>query len=341
MPVWLAVGWCLLSAGYADAQQRTLFPQPKYRSLVEGVERTLRPERDFFELSSRHDLTELLQADANFNWAKDVTFRHDIWAYEFTFKPIRLLDVDLPGPNGKLQKKRIWYMAYRINNPGLIYRLKPTVYEARPEITPEHEELVADRNVDPVKRSFLPGEVEVVKEEDFVKELVEKYAAEKGIGADQVDLDDAGLQLRLPRFVPTFLLYSIDTGGKTYLDRILPGATPTIQQREDVNRPLLNTVAISGRLPAAKEGEDNSVWGVVTWEDVDPQTDYFSIYIQGLTNAYRWEDTPNGRWFARKTLRLDFWRPGDEFDEQESEIRFLRSGWYWLDATWASRPREE
>ena len=32
--------------------------------------------------------------------------------------------------------------------------------------------------------------------------------------------------------------------------------------------------------------EDNSVWGLATWEDVDPRVDFFSVYIKGLTNAY-------------------------------------------------------
>ena len=54
--------------------------------------------------------------------------------------------------------------------------------------------------------------------------------------------------------------------------------------------------------------------------------------IEGLTNAYRWED-PEGAWndgdppgtgrtFTTKTLQLNFWRPGDEFDPHEDEIRF-------------------
>jgi hypothetical protein len=29
-----------------------------------------------------------------------------------------------------------------------------------------------------------------------------------------------------------------------------------------------------------------------------------------------------GRRFYRKTLQLNFWRPGDEIDEHEEEIRF-------------------
>ena len=65
---------------------------------------------------------------------------------------------------------------------------------------------------------------------------------------------------------------------------------------------------------------------------VDPRSDFFSIYVRGLTNAYRWQDPPNGfkagdppgtgRRFLYKTLQLNFWRPGDSLDHNEDEIRF-------------------
>ena len=72
------------------------------------------------------------------------------------------------------------------------------------------------------------------------------------------------------------------------------------------------------------------MWGVATWEFVDPRMDFFSIYVKGLTNAYRFADQPGaykvgdapatGRRFAQKTLKLNFWRPGDEIDPREDEI---------------------
>jgi hypothetical protein len=54
--------------------------------------------------------------------------------------------------------------------------------------------------------------------------------------------------------------------------------------------------------------------------------------VQGLTNAYQFEDPAGafkkgdapgtGRQFTRKTLQLNFWRPGDTVDPHEEEIRF-------------------
>jgi hypothetical protein len=85
-------------------------------------------------------------------------------------------------------------------------------------------------------------------------------------------------------------------------------------------------------IPISTDQEDHSLWGVVTWTEVDPRIDYFVVYVQGLTNAYRFEevagaykkgDAPGtGRKILNKTLQLNFWRPGDTIDPHEQEIRF-------------------
>ena len=73
---------------------------------------------------------------------------------------------------------------------------------------------------------------------------------------------------------------------RVYTDRLIPVALGPIRMREDPNRPFLNTTEIgSGKIAVGK-----TVWGIVTWEDVDPRTKWFSIYVEGLTNAYRWKD---------------------------------------------------
>ena len=86
------------------------------------------------------------------------------------------------------------------------------------------------------------------------------------------------------------------------------------------------------KIPLSDERVDRSVWGVVTWEDVDPRIDYFSVYIRGLSSAFIFADTPGayasgdtpgkGRVFRFKTLQLNFWRPGDTSFEHEGEVRF-------------------
>ena len=120
-------------------------------------------------------------------------------------------------------------------------------------------------------------------------------------------------------FVPRFVLVSRDT-KKVYPDRLIPVAIPEIRRREDPSRPLKSTIEMADEMvPPTPKGRAATVWGVATWEDIDPATDYFAIYVQGLTNAYQWVDPPGaftkgeppttGRQFYPKTLVLNFWRP--------------------------------
>jgi hypothetical protein len=133
------------------------------------------------------------------------------------------------------------------------------------------------------------------------------------------------------RFIPDFLL-DAPKQKLSYPDRVIPIAVAPIQMREDPNRRLLTSAEISAT--EIKPGE--TVWGVATWEGIDPRIDRFSVYVQGLTNAYRWKDEPGkyakgdplgtGRRLSRKTLKLNFWRAGDEYFENEREIFYGAPG---------------
>ncbi len=136
------------------------------------------------------------------------------------------------------------------------------------------------------------------------------------------------------RFLPHFVLQGQDvapTGGKlyrAYLDQLIPGALDPIHQREVPGRVLLSNVEMAQKELA--EGEE--AWGVAMWENVDPEMDFFSIYVKGLSNAYQWTDPEGaymagdapgkGREFVRKALQLNFWRPGDRFMQHESEVTY-------------------
>lgn len=131
-------------------------------------------------------------------------------------------------------------------------------------------------------------------------------------------------------FAPQFLLESVNT-KKWYPDRVIPIAIPAIIEREDPARRLYSTAEI------AREGKEQlkpgeTLWGVATWEDIDQRTNRFAIYVSGLTNAYEWNDAPGkfkkgdpvgtGRQLARKTLKLNFRRAGDELEVRENQIRY-------------------
>ena len=158
-------------------------------------------------------------------------------------------------------------------------------------------------------------------------------------------LKDRGGELDLEKAVAT-TRYVV--GGVTYTrevfssypDQVIPAAMGPIRTREDPNRRFLNTVEMVRDIQVGE-----TIWGIVTWEDIDPRTDRFSIYVSGLTNAYKWSDVTGkfkpgdplgtGRHLLRKTLKLNFWRPGDAIDPKEKQIRFGIPGE--LDYEWVYR----
>lgn len=141
------------------------------------------------------------------------------------------------------------------------------------------------------------------------------------------------------RFVPRFLLDSYKL-NKAYGDRVMPLAVSAITMHEDPSIRFHTTEELE-RIEI-KPGEN--YWGVATWEDIDPATNLFSVYVMGLTNAYRWRDLPggfkagdqplSGRDMDRKVLKLNFFRPGDVTNEKEAGIQYGTPGqpdymWVW------------
>ncbi len=129
------------------------------------------------------------------------------------------------------------------------------------------------------------------------------------------------------RFVPRFILQIHDL-DKSYPDRPNPLIVSQIRRVEDPAIHFFDTTDMNGREIAVGE----TLWGVATWEEIDPSLNRFSILVGGLSNAYRWQDPPGaykpgdpigqGRLFSQKFLKLNFWRPGDEYIFKASQIRF-------------------
>ncbi len=203
---------------------------------------------------------------------------HDVWNLEFAFKPPRLIDVDVPTAGAKMQRKRLWYLVYRVRNAG----------GRRPDIDA----------TDAARRSTTTFEQPIRFVPQFVLESREPLAEGEGLAS-----------------------------YRAYLDRVIPTALGPIRAREAGGRDLLD----SAEMVAQEIGPGEERWGVATWEDVDPRIDFFSIYVRGLTNAFRWRPRPGAAITAAappgsameqalRTLRLDFWRPGDDRDEAEEEM---------------------
>jgi hypothetical protein len=338
----LVFGVCCAAACVAHAQEPAA-SSPGFRRLAPGVETTIPILRDASETVSRHDIVDLLNGTPDLPWtpnylaetqtlasmAKNIPYRRTIWNIEFTFKPLRMIEVDVPQPDGRMQRKLIWYMVYRVKNNG--GQLRPKLREA--------DETVAVPG-QTAEVGAVVGQTEfTIPKGTFTVELTDKVV---------LPIDTSSTEREALKFMPLFTLEAPKlTTPKAYLDRVIPVAVPEIQRREDAKRNLLNSVQMSATtIPLSTDRIDRSVWGVVTWEDIDPQTDFFSIYVQGLTNAYKWEDTPEavqagsapgtGKKFVQRTLKLNFWRPSDEFDENEREIRYGVPGE--VDYEWVWRP---
>ena len=92
--------------------------------------RTIRPFIGFDETYQWSDVPEIV-ADGvkkeggtaeEYAWATDLFFTKEIWQLEFSYKNIRTIEVDFPAENGKMERKRVWYLVYSVTNTGKCLR---------------------------------------------------------------------------------------------------------------------------------------------------------------------------------------------------------------------------
>ncbi|NOX54825.1 MAG: DUF4339 domain-containing protein [Planctomycetes bacterium] len=275
--------------------------------------------------------------------AQELNYQYNFWVLEVHLKSLRMIQVPLPDPKtGTVRKELVWYLPYKVIRRPLA-----------------DDESKAD--LEPANR-FDPEPTP-------------------------------------PIFAPEFLLVTEDNDAqKRYPDQIIPQAQAAIIKRE--RRELKNSVEIIGPLPPVTPPgaeKENALYGVAMWRGIDPDTDYFTIYLMGFSNGYKYvrgpvsyeqlkqlaadgqltmsdqvwdtksdwigagevenlfdeskpppQDAEKTQWFYtvtsdrlatgepaqiwRRTLRLQYWRPGDRFDQNEFEVR-LRG-----EPTWIYRP---
>lgn len=271
--------------------EQPLQPRVLAPGVLTVVEPNVKPAETFSDYRKLPDLettpftpNEAPVTETLHSRAQRVIFRHDVWCYEFAFKPLRTMRLEVPQPTGKMQEKLIWYMVYRVRNLGEAGALGDTLVGTEENVNKFEVQPKAD-----LEPTTLPG-----------------------------------------RFFPSFVLegWSANAGDttyerKAYLDRIIPNVIPKIQEREDPATKLNSSVDISTlNIPAGDADTAEGVWGVAVWEDIDPRIDYLSVYVQGISNAYRIKYLADGeRKYEMKTLQINFWRPGDTLDEDRDEIR--------------------
>jgi len=134
-------------------------------------------------------------------------------------------------------------------------------------------------------------------------------------------------------FIPDFELVTHDR-NTVHHDQILPAVQEAIRQIEDPTDFLnmKNSVTMASepipvsQRPELKAALPRPVTGVAIWDDVDPESNRYSIFVSGLSNGWSITDpiAPDTKPVVRrKTLQLNFRRLGDRFDMKSEEIRFV------------------
>src|SRR4051812_29201219 len=163
--------------------------------------------------------------------ADELKSQPDFWLMEVSFKPMRLIRVDVTDPKtGQKNSELIMYLVYRAVNRKLADA--PGAVQNRP-----------------------------VNEED---------------------------PLPRPYFAPEFTLVTDDDGVQhVYQDFIIPEAQAAIEARERTK--LMNSVEVVQPLPEpvpADAKAPNAITGVAMWRGVDPEADFFSVFMQGFSSGY-------------------------------------------------------
>jgi hypothetical protein len=201
--------------------------------------------------------------------AKQVILRREIYSLEFSFKPLRHIYLDIPKADGRMQRKLVWYMVYRVRYRG--GDLRPAA--------------------DTVAGAKIYKRLESVHYDS-------RY------------------------FFPTFILRD-HLSGNQFVDQILPTAREKIRVREQIESTLHNSIEITkAKIPFSSDSAAEGVWGVATWADIDPNLDFISVEVFGLTNAFQQDGESPDAPYRRKALQLNFYRPGDTINQTEDEIRF-------------------
>lgn len=210
-----------------------------------------------------------------------------LWIAEIQYKPVRLIRIPVTDPKTKrTETEWVWYMMYRM-------------------IPRDYTELAAKGR----------------------EELIRKLSDPEH---DPENVQDAA---RAPSLMlPRFLLRTDDKGAvQEYQDELNPRIQDAIFRREmgrkGENRKLHNSVeaiaSVGTPVPADDPNAlDQAVYGVAIWRNVDLKTDFFTVFMSGLTNAYRVRTGENGEQIVEEKVAVQkFSRPGDEFKPTEKEFQ--------------------
>jgi hypothetical protein len=284
------------------------------RLLAPGVMKTIKPDFAYDETFSDGEIVEVTSLGTGFDWAKlrFPTQKHvkdyPVTCLEFQFKIPRIIEVDLPTQEGKIAKTPVWYMIYSVTN-------KKWGEEDVAKIDAMQVDLLTSNDLSQLDMNVEIGSTLFVDETEPDSGRFNFKAGESTIVlTPQFIFTSESLPFPKPR------QYAVP-------EQVIPLALPAIIQQEDPNRKFENTVSMSDR--KIEPGE--TVWGIAMWKGIDPDVKDFSLYISGLSSAYRWSiDKDNhkpgvvgsGYTMNRKTLKLNFWAPGAADHLLDKEIQY-------------------
>ncbi|MDR2169706.1 MAG: hypothetical protein LBP59_06160 [Planctomycetaceae bacterium] len=301
-------------------------------------------------------------------WARNIRFTRDVWCLQFSFKPLRVITVDIPNSEGTLDKKVVWYLTYNVKNMGPADIA--SVIKERKITSGDKTNIFKSTEYVVKKQGSIGTEVDKKTEKPLAEDVSQKNLRITDVDEDEQKTFDieitgdtyAALQNlkgtyvprngedRAIRFIPQFILasdrvvldtlsgidpetgnaiFKTETERQVYVDRFLPTAIPAIMRREGMKVTPETSVSISNK--QIKSGED--YWGVAMWVNVDPRINKFSIYVSGLTNAYKWNDVDpkntepgKGRKMERKVLKTNWWRKGDKYSIDNDQFQSGQTG---------------
>ena len=286
----LAIGLMLSSLA-----AQSLAAPPAQRQLAPGVLTTIEPNFTPDDTVSTHDIMEiranpalkwdpefLAPSDTLFGMADKVKFRRDVYSLEFSFKPLRMIEVDVPVAAGGTERKLVWYLVYRVRNTGQV--LKPV----------EGKDGVFTAEVGkggPVR--FLP---------QFILESQDRQSDGKRISKSYLD-----------RVIPAAVaaISQRETPGKTLLNSVEIAEQPIPVSDGRIDHSVWGVATWTDVDPRI---DFFSVFvGGLT--NAYQWTDNAAAYKPG-------DAPGRGRRFTHKMLQLNFWRPGDDLQPNEREFRY-------------------
>jgi hypothetical protein len=276
------------------------------RMLAPGVMKTIKPDLQFQETFTSGEIVEVSSLGPEFNWAnlrfptQEYAKDNPLTCLEFQFKVPRILEVDLPTRDGKIVKTPVWYIIYNVTN-------KKWAVEDSQKLDAMQVNLLTSSDLEKLDIDMEFGSTLFVEE-------IEPGPDACTPGRFNAKSGDSSIS-----FVPQFIFASESlqfpkTKQYVVAEQVIPLALPAIIRQEDPNRTFETTVSMADH--EIKPGE--TVWGIAMWQGIDPDVKDFSIYISGLSNAYRRSidiaqhnpgDFRSGYTLTRKTLKLNFRAP--------------------------------